>query len=242
MDENIIVYIAGGYLGDFFMQLNVIQEKYIHTGKKGLLYITDIKQDFRNPVQKVYHDTYPIVIMQDYIFDYKIYSNEVYQVDLSSWRNHPNLYQSNFAITLSLEYDISYGSHKWLNNIPIHEKWNNVILINTVDYRPCRDKIEIQKLKEQYPECTIVFISIFKEHYTDFINLTQETNISHYCPETLLETAIAIQSCKLFVGITSGLLWIAYSFHHPSITLVPKIESEVIILSNLDHLNTQYHY
>ena len=41
-EEEYISYIAGGLFGDFFHQLSVIKEKYMQTGKKGILYIANI--------------------------------------------------------------------------------------------------------------------------------------------------------------------------------------------------------
>ena len=34
-----ILYVSGGLLGDFINQLSVINEKYLETGRKGILYI-----------------------------------------------------------------------------------------------------------------------------------------------------------------------------------------------------------
>lgn len=238
--QEFIKYIAGGYLGDFFMQLSVIQENYIQTGKKGLLCITDIKQDFRNSINKVYLDTYEIIKEQEYIYEYQIYSNDGFDIDLSSWRKHPMLCKTNFATTYSLEYGISWGLHKWLN-LPHNEQWKDVILINTVDYRS-HESIDLQNIKRKYPECSLVFISIFEEHYKHFLYTTpQHSNeVIYYCPNSLLDTAIAIHSCRLFIGVPSGLLSIAYSCHHKSITIPIHSNLENLISSNMEFLNTNY--
>ena len=43
-----VIYISGGLLGDFFHQLSIINENYIKTNKKGILYIADIGDTFRS--------------------------------------------------------------------------------------------------------------------------------------------------------------------------------------------------
>jgi len=108
-DNNIIVYIASGLLGDFFSQLSVIKEKYNETGQKGILYICNIKETFRNPLEEVYKDTYDIIMSQEYIIDYKIFNNEAYDIDLSSWRHYPLLFQQNFHKTYSSTYNIDWN-------------------------------------------------------------------------------------------------------------------------------------
>jgi hypothetical protein len=84
-----IIYISGGLLGDFIHQLSIINEVYIKTKKKGVLYIANIGDTFRNGLDKTYNDLYEIVILQEYIEDFKIYNNEKYDIDLSIWRSYP---------------------------------------------------------------------------------------------------------------------------------------------------------
>ena len=237
-------YIAGGYLGDFFFQLSVIHEHFKKTGKKALLYITDLKHEFRNPVSKVYQDTFDIIISQEYIHDYKIYNNEHYDFDLSSWRQNRSLFRTNFYETYKSEYNIDLGFNKWLNNISYQEKWKNTILINTTDYRHVQHKIPFHDLKERYKNSKFVFISIFKEHYNDFLNRNGETeeNIEYYNPSSLMDCVVAINSCQLFIGAPSALICIAYALHHKSITVSLTNEIDNLLHSNMKHLNTDYDY
>lgn len=243
-EKSHLTYIAGGYLGDFFFQLSVINENFIKTGRKGLLYVTDLKQDFRNPISKIYQDTFDIVISQVYICDYKIYNNEHYDIDLSSWRHNITLQSTNFYGTYKSEYNIDLGLHNWLNNIPYDSKWENTVLINTTDYRPIIDKIPIHDLKIRYKYCRFVFISIFKDHYNDFLNRNRitEENIEYYNPSSLMDAVVAIHSCKIFIGSLSALLCIAYALHHKSITVMVSNNYDNILHSNMKHLNTQYDY
>jgi hypothetical protein len=235
-----IVYIAGGYLGDFFSQLSVIKEYHIKYNKPALLYITDIKQDFRNPTETVYNDTYDIIKQQKYIYEYKIYNGEDYHVDLSSWRNNSLLFATNFHRLYSSEYNIDWGSNKWID-LPYDKKWENTVLITTVPYR-FKNYINYDEYMLKYPDFKFIFISIDRSYYDFFISETKNNNIEYYCPKSLLETAIAINSCEFFMGVTSGLLCISYSMHKKSITLDSCVDMDNFLHSNMHFLNTSYTY
>jgi hypothetical protein len=78
-----IAYLAGGMLGDFIYSLSIIKEKYIQTGKKGILYISEKGDHFRNGLINTYNDTYDIIVKQDYIEKYEIYNNQPINIDLT---------------------------------------------------------------------------------------------------------------------------------------------------------------
>jgi hypothetical protein len=234
-----IVYYAGGYLGDFFSQLSVIKEYYIKYNKQGLLYITDIPNEFRFPLEIVYNDTYDMIIKQDYIYDYKIYNGEEYHVNLSSWRRNPLLQKTNFYEIYKSEYNIDWGKNKWIDNIPKDNKWKNVVLINIVPYR-FKNNIHYNDYILKYPEFKFIFISIHKDHYDFFISYTNQSNIEYYCPSSLMDAAIAVHSCEFFMGNPSALLCIAYSMYKESITLDSHEPFDNRIHGGMEFLNTKY--
>ena len=240
-----IAYIAGGLLGDFFSQLSVIKEYYIKYNKKGLLYISDIKCSFRNPetigkLETVYAQTYDIIKNQDYIYDYKLYKGERYNVDLSSWRGNSLLFKTNFYEIYKSEYNIDWGKHKWID-MPHDNKWKNTVLITTVTYRH-KNYINYNQYMLKYPDFKFIFISIDKGDYDFFISDTKQTNIDYYCPENMFDTIVAINSCEFFMGTTSGLLCMAYSMHKKSITVDSPSSMDNLLHSNMHFLNTSYTY
>lgn len=238
--NNYIVYIAGGLLGDFFSQLSVIKEKYIKYNKKGLLYLTDIKQNFRKPIEIVYKETYDIVMLQEYILDYKLYSGEDYDINLSSWRNNSLLYNNNFYNIYKSEYEIDWGKTSWIT-VPYDKKWKNIVLINSVHYR-FKNNVKYEDYILQYPNYKFIFISMDKIEYDFFISKTKQLDVEHYCPESLMDAAIAIKSCEFFIGGLSALLCVAYSLHKKSISLGSDIYGDETHHGNMNFLNTSYHY
>ena len=128
MSEEYIIYISGGYLGDFFHQLSIINELWIKTGKKGILYISELHQNFRKSIEETFTETYDIVTIQNYIHEYKIYNGEYYDINLSQWRN--NLHTNTTLIdAFQINYNISFGKNKWLNHIYFDKIWQEKIVI-----------------------------------------------------------------------------------------------------------------
>jgi hypothetical protein len=205
-----ITYISGGLLGDFIHQLSVINEIFIKTNKKGILYIANIGDKFKNGLNQTFDDLYEIIILQDYISDFRIYNNEQYDIDLSKWRHSPTLFIAKINKTLSDTYNIDWGKHKWLNNVPNLEKWHNKIIINTVHYRfpslPFFEKLKDKNLSDY------IYVSVVKSEYEYFTNATG-INIDYYSPQSLMELCIILNSCKSCIGSLSAPLSIATAFH-----------------------------
>jgi hypothetical protein len=203
-----ITYISGGLLGDFINQLSIINEYYIITNKKGILYISNnIGDKFRNGLEKTYNDLYEIVMLQEYIKEFKIYNNEKYDINLSIWRNYiPN----NFYDIIKKKYNISWGQHKWLNNIEKLDEWKDKIIINTTNYRfPKKEYFEPLK---NIDLSNYIFVSFSKDEYNYFINNTN-ININYYSPKSLMELCVILNSCKLLIGSVSAPMCIATALH-----------------------------
>jgi hypothetical protein len=203
-----IIYLSGGLLGDFIHQLSIINENYIKTGKKGILYIADIGDKFRGGLNNTYNDLYQIVTRQDYIQEFKIYNNEKYDINLSEWRYF--LHNKYLCDCFKNVYDVEWGKHQWLNNIDKLNEWSDKIIINTTDYRfPSKELFEPLK----YIDLTnYIYVSIFKEQY-EFFTATTGLNVKYYCPTSLLELCIIINSCKKLIGSLSAPLSIATGLH-----------------------------
>jgi len=208
-----ITYISGGLLGDFIQQLSVIQEMYMTTGKKGILYISDKGDAFRNGLKKTFEDTYEIIMTQPYMEDYMIYpENGEYDIDLSSWRNSKLLYKENWHSIFSSCYTISWGLHPWLS-VSKNTMWENVILVNVCWYRPISSFSITDILKKTYGTSKIVFISNDIESY-EKIGIPE---LEWYQPNSFTDMCVAIGSCKLFIGGLSAMLTIAHALHHPRV-------------------------
>lgn len=206
-----IIYISGGLLGDFVHQLSVINESFLRTGRKGILYIANIGDPFRFGLSRTYEDTFPIVSKQLYIKTYSMYNNEKYDVDLSAWRNSKLLNTTSWDNIFFNTYNVKWGVHKWIN-VPINDMWKDTILISTTSYRPTNN-INFVQLLQTY-EKNIKFVALDPKEYNLF---KRYYDIDAYNPSSLYDLCVAINSCKVFIGNFSSPLAFAYAMHKTAI-------------------------
>jgi hypothetical protein len=209
-----IKYISGGKLGDFVHQLSVVNEYFYETGRKAILYISESNGDtvnfgdrFTYGIQHTYRDTYPLLIKQRYICDYKIYNREEYDVNLNHWRGHLFNESEGWHINFKNIYNVSWGKHKWIDT-DIDASFKDKIVVNTVHYRFC-ENINFKKLYEEFKD-ELVFLSTNYEEYDYFVHRTGLT-IPFYIVKEFETLCTIINSCKLFVGSTSAPLAIAHA-------------------------------
>ena len=210
-DKLPIKYTSGGRLGDFINQLSVINENYIKTGRKGMLYIGYTGDSFSNKLMGTYKDTYDVIKSQPYIYDYKIHKKEPYDYDLSFWRNDTE--NGNLKEIFNRVYDVEWGKNKWLylpENEKYKEKFKETVLINTTKRR-FNDELDYQKLYDIYKD-KLVFISSENKDYDYFVKKTG-ININLYKPKSFEDLCMSINYCLMFVGGLSMPLTIAYSLH-----------------------------
>jgi len=231
-----ITYISGGLLGDFIHQLSIICEMYHKTNKKGILYITDTVGDvFRTGLEDTYLETKKIIEEQEYIKEYKIHNSEKYDINLSSWRQSPYLYQCNWYILFNRVYDVEWGSHKWIN-APFDEKYSNKIII-THSTRRYGDSNIYCKLINKFNLNDIIFVFWIDEEYNIFKEKTG-LELQSYKYNNLYELITIINSCKLLIGNFSTPLAISFALKHESIGLSNNIIYEQLFFQNLLNMKT----
>lgn len=209
-----IRYLGCGQLGDFIHQLSVINEKWLSTGRKGVLYISNRDCPFRNSLSSTFHDTYETIKSQPYIEDYKIWSGEPYDIGLSDWRQRPDIYDAHtFRGTFKLFYGVEWAKTPWLD-VPIDKRWENTVFVSVVYYRPPVN-IDFHKIFSLYTT-DVMFITNTIDHY-DYFYRTYELELPVYMPKTFSELCSALRSCKLFAGSLSAMLSIATACHIPFI-------------------------
>jgi hypothetical protein len=205
----VINYISGGLLGDFIHQLSIVNEIFIETGRKGNLYISNIVGDrFRFGVEKAYQDTYQMIHEQNYINEYKIYSSEKININLSQWRHSHLLYRTNWQNVFKFMYGVEWGNNPWLI-LPKNDIWKDKIIINYTLIRKI-DSINIEELYKKYGK-KIIFMGFNIDGYEDLKQ--KNIFIDYYSPNSLYDFAVAINSCELFIGGLSSPLAFAFALH-----------------------------
>ena len=155
-------------------------------------------------IEQTYTDTYDAIISQPFIKSYKIYNNETIDINLSSWRNNFVFSrQNNWIQIYKNNYNIDWGSHKWLSGI-VDFNWDNKIIINITPCRfistSCLAKL-IAFIKDNIDNC--IFVSNEIEHYNYFCEKTK-LNVAYYTPKNFTEIVTIINSCKIgYFGFSS---------------------------------------
>jgi hypothetical protein len=123
-----IYYLSSGLLGDFIHQLSIINEKFLKTGKKGILYLAEKDSHFSYGLHNTYNEIYNLIKSLEYIEDFLIWNNEPFDINLSEWRHNSLLFKANWFNIFNLNYNInSWGKHKWIN---VKNEPKNIVLIN----------------------------------------------------------------------------------------------------------------
>lgn len=203
----VATYLSGGKTGDFIQQLSVVYEKFLVDKEPAVLYIGERGDSFRYGVITAYHDLKPILSLQPYIKEFKIYQGEPYDMDLTQWRRRID--HESYISSMKQEYGIDWGKNKWLHNIPIDPRWSGYIVVNTTHYR-FPDEINWQSFSA--PQ--VLFVGFEKNEHDHFIRATN-FSVDFYRPSSLFEFCVVIASCRLFIGSLSAPLSLAFGLHAP---------------------------
>ena len=142
---------------------------------------------------------------QEYINSYKIYNNEVFDIDLTSWRsNVSGIYSNkNWKFLFSTHYKIDWGKHKWIHTT-FNSEWENKIIINNTYYEPLSEK-SINTLREviNNNKDNCVFISNDFESYHRFLQII-DIAIEYYKPSNFSDLVRIVNSSKIaYVGFSA---------------------------------------
>lgn len=207
-----IRYLAGGKLGDFIHSLFVVNEKYLETGKKGIVYVFDkgIRDGggFAYPLEIAYQHIKEILDRQEYIGFFLIHRGEEYDVDLTEWRDCDYVSRS-YPQTMNDYYSVQWGKHPWINNIPFDMEWADKTVVWTIESR-FPHTIQWSRFLND----NLVFISFDKKDYDYFCQKTH-MNMEFYSPQSLLELCVILRSCRRYVASYSGPLALAFALHIP---------------------------
>lgn len=218
MTDKPIVYVSGGKLGDFIHQLSIINEKYLTTDRKGILYLRS--DHFTLDYISAYAYTFKLVTAQPYIEKFAIWNGEPYEIDLSIWRYSPLLYKRSFQTIFSSIYHIDWARSPWLT---VGEKKPELAskVLFCCNECPGRfpNKINFSKLFAKYGINNMIFITQTISEYNNFCSKTG-IQIQLYTPSSIEDFVNSINSCALFIGNLSSPLTYAHALHKPSIGLM----------------------
>jgi hypothetical protein len=230
-----ITYLAGGLLGDFINQLSVIQEIYKVTGRKGFLFVSNRGDAFRFGLEQLHKDTKDIIKAQEYIYEYKIHKEEVFDIDLTKWRESSLLYHKSWAEIFQSTYNIPWGKHKWLS-YKIDPAFQDKVVI-CYSARRENKQINYKELVKQFPADKVVFVAMNIEEYAFFSELSGTNLPLHVCP-TLESLTIIINSCALLISNLSAPIHFGLAFHKPCVgILMPGLQDNIHMANFPEYMN-----
>ena len=218
LSEEPLRYISGGLLGDFIHNLSIVNENFLKTGRKGIVYIRNTPVYFRLGLDRAFLDTFPFISIQPYIQEYKIHNGEPYDIDLDTWRGSHLLYNTNLYNIYKATYDVEWATHPWLYLDKVNPTFANTVFICCSIHRyPHTDFKQLFETHGINPE-SVQFMTQSMNEYELFKEHTG-LDIPLYMPPSLEDMVIAIHSCALFIGNMSSPLTYAYALHRKNITL-----------------------
>ena len=164
-----IRYGCGGRLGDAIYQLSIVNEAYLKTGRKGIVYLTDALGDaFDRGVESTFNDIREVIIEQPYIESFSIHNGEPYDVNLCDWRTNEFRYNRSWKETLERTFNVPWNDHPWISITPNYQYKDTTFLSvgisrynHVVRYRELYEKIE-----------NLVFLGTTQEMYDTFVSRT----------------------------------------------------------------------
>lgn len=233
-----IRYASGGRLGDFIHQLSVVFEKYLQTGRKGVIYIggADVGGDtFTNGLADTMSELLPVLSNLPCIESVEPYTGQSFDINLSVWRSTPNLYSKSWQEVFGDMYNVHWGQHAWLTSV-IRSDLVGVTLISSSPTR-WPDSIQWSEFFKTLPG-TLMFLRITGDDYTHFSGKT-DTKLPYIDAKTLSEIVIAIHSCHTFVGTLSMPLAVADALKKQRIALTQAntADESIAIRTNPNYVN-----
>jgi len=212
-------YICGGKMGDLIHSMYALFLMYKKDGSKANLYISDTFSKntlpFSFSLERAYEDSKNIIEQQEYINSYQILSDAPNVVagsdfiELSSWRESPNLYRTGWCELISSHFSLPELPMKWISLNSTTPNENIVIHFRSRGHEDNTNFPWEKILSENVGKCK--FITCDK---TDWDNFPHKNLVPlQIC--TLTELAYEIENSKFFIGNQSSPLAIACSMHRP---------------------------
>lgn len=223
-----IRYLVGGKLGDFNQSLSVVCEMFHTTGRKGIVYLANKGDTFRFGLERTFQDTQKLVCSQTYIHAYEIYAEQPIDIDLTTWRKSPLMYNANWYDIYKSVYGIEWGAHPWIT-VPKNPEFADKILISySADWYI--QNIDFEAVRNQYGT-SVYFISQQKAEYNTFV-ARYGISFPYIEMNSLYDLVCAIASCRFFIGGMSSPITYAFATHTSCIPGLPNLDSIIDAIHN----------
>jgi len=215
-------FVIGGMLGDFIQSLFAVKNICLQQNAKANIYLTDKYggDGWSYGLEKAYHDLHSLVILQSYVNRFELAPSNIHGncVNLNTWRTPINGFIQCWSEMLFSCYHFSLtGKYQWININKIDDKTKDKILIHKSTKRHNADfnwdiifdNIDGEKL----------FITSSEKEWDTF---SHKNKTSLYLVLSIEDMALAINSCRYFIGNQSAPFAIASALDIPRLVELDK--------------------
>lgn len=208
-------YYGNSRLGDVVLCLSICSEMFYKFGRKACVYIDG--NNFKYPLEQTYHDTYPVLSSQVWMHSYKIHKGEHIDIMFEDVGKSPFMDTGSWHEIFKSVWNIEWGSHPWIV-VPKRSELKDVVFIHSSRNRH-HTKTDMRILMQANSNVQFAFLSDTDEEYQEFIMRTG-CQIPFYKANSFTELAIAINSCRLFMGNLSMPNALADALHKDRVTML----------------------
>jgi hypothetical protein len=215
-----INFVGGGKMGDFIQTLYAVKNICEQKSDKANLYIGHGGDVWRFSLERTYDELRGLIEAQHYINKFGIFPsgfNEAY-IDLNYWRTtvkaiNPKYgsYDTCWSEVIAKAYDFFIPKDsKWISVNNCNEYTKNKVLIHRSKHRH-NSVFPWEKLLNSIKD-EILFVTTDQHEWHIF---PFKNNVKLYLLSDITEMAVAINSCKTFIGNQSAIFSLACSLDVP---------------------------
>lgn len=211
-------FLCGGHSGDFIHELYAIKQLCKKHNTKANIYITqNLREKFNFNIEKIYFDFFKLIKNQSYVETFDILndnSNIEINYNMDIWRQHD---YTPWSFLLSKVYNFEIPEkYDWIEIEQKDEKLKNALLIHRSLERRT-NVFDWNKILSSNNKFYFLTTTENSKEYYEFKNKFNFFNIEPYFAFNLWDMAVAINSCKLFIGNQSMPFALASSLDAPRI-------------------------
>ena len=225
-----IRYGCGGRLGDTIHQLSIVNEKYLKTGRKGVVYLSDTLGDpFDRGVESTFNDIREVIELQPYIESLHIHNGESIDINLSKWRGSQFSYDQSWKQTFQETFNVPWNDNPWISTIPnLQYKDTTFLSVGTNRYN------HVLRYHEMYKKIdNLVFLATSQDIYDTFVSKTG-VRMPYLICSSFSDLASVIMGCKGIIGSLSMPLALADAMWKPRLAITYGVNYDNLVATLTD--------
>ena len=215
-----ITYGCGGRLGDTVHQLSIVNETYLISGRKGVVFLSDTFGDpYDRGVLSTFDDVREVFTSQPYIHSLSVHRGEQYDVNLSQWRTHDFSYTKSWRETFQNTFKVPWNTTPWITTVPnLQYRDTTFLCVGTHRYNHV---LRYQEIATRIPNMAFLCTNI--QVYEAFVANTG-VHMPYLVCSTFSDLASVLAGCKGIIGSLSMPLALADAMWKPRLAIMYGVD------------------